>query len=99
MRANKGIQKDVWICLFEDGGRWTPDDILEHFGEKYPTLTRPMVGVILRNMVDRCRSLERFKQDGRVRFGVTLNCATPVGVKLAELVNGAPEIRVMGDVA
>jgi hypothetical protein len=89
MRPNAGIQQEIWLLLFEDGDRWTPDDIVEHFAERFPAINRQFIQVLLQNMVARSNTLRKCKDDaGRARFFVNPECNVPVGVRLARLMGG-----------
>jgi len=89
MKTNPGIQLQIWMLLFEDGGRWTPEDIVEHFIAEFPTINRQHAKVLMHNMVTRSKTLRRDKDaSGRVRFFVAPECFVPAGVGLERLMAG-----------
>lgn len=75
-----GFARGIWLHIAKEGGTWTPDEIAQQFN-----VPRQTAALAMHNLTTRAKSLTRYKDRGRAKFGVTRVCRIPYGLTVQEL--------------
>lgn len=73
--------RKLWLWLCTRGGKWTAQEIAQHFGGDSQALFRALHGMHRRELVAQFPPAEG---QYRKRYGVTGTCLVPYGVSVAE---------------
>lgn len=74
--------RDLWLWLLHRGGKWTAQEVAQHFGGDSKELFRRLHAMKRRHLV------QQFPPDAGSRFnryGITGTCLVPVGMAVAEV--------------